>query len=331
MADALKPVPKLRRVLAGTVRVGAYVFLASLGCAALGARVVYADFQQASLQVGRELGGLSDVLGNTTTLGLNGVVMNVSSAFTDQSPSVVLDRFEEVCRAHPEMMARALADIPETVKKAAPSAREAGLHLGIVRKEEDGHGALTCFTDDRAASIGDVVTRLRSFTRTHDLSEFGRLRYVSVDRTPTGKTHVTTVWTDGRFNPSEMFPASGDSPGDDSAAVPRPPSAKRVFSGAAAGEPFGVRIYESGLPEADIRAFYLAEMPSLGWALVVDQPAHHAITYRKGATNVVYLTVQSKGDGAMVTITETMRTALPPAATSPAKGAADAADAANNP
>jgi hypothetical protein len=312
--DALKSVPKLRRALAGTVRVGAYVFVASLGCAALGARVVYADFQNASLQVGRELQGLTDVLGSTTTLGLNGVIMNVSSAFTDEAPSVVLDRFEQVCRAHPEMMARALADIPETVRQAIPATRDGKMQLGIVRKEADGHGALTCFTDDRAATIEDVVKRLRSFTTTHDLAEFGRLRYVSADRTATGKTHVMTVWTDGRFNPGEMFPASGDAPGDDSAAVPRPPSAKRIFSGAAAGEPFGVRIYESALSETAIRAFYLAQMPSLGWKLVADQPAHQAITYLKGTSNVVYLAVQPKGDGAVLTITETMRTAQPPGA-----------------
>ncbi len=297
------------RPFLGSLRVAGYVFVASSLCAAFGARVVYADFQEASLQVGNELTGLNDVLGSTNTLNINGVAMHVSTAFTDESPTEVLDRFEGMCQEHPEMLVRALTDIPQALLAAhvKPAAR---FELGVVRKERNGRGALTCFTDDRGASIHDVVARLQSFVKTHDLAEFGRFRYVYVDRTDSGKTHVTTIWTNGRFNVGEMFPATGDAPGFDSTMVPRPPGAKRILSGAAAGQPFGVRIYESSRSEAEIRAFYAAQMPS-DWKLVADKPSAHALAYLKTGGAVLYLTVQPKGDGTVVTLTETTHEAAP--------------------
>src|SRR5579863_7446176 len=86
------------RTTLGVLRVMTYAFVASLVCAGLGARVVYAKFEEGSLQAGRELAGLNDVLGSTKTLVLNGTTLNLSTAATDQAPSEVLDRFETMCK-----------------------------------------------------------------------------------------------------------------------------------------------------------------------------------------------------------------------------------------
>jgi hypothetical protein len=316
MMNPRRWVPMLRSRLGGTLRVGAYVFVASLGCAAVGARVVYADFGEATLQVGSELAGLNDVIGSTNTIAINGAVMNVASAFTDQSTTQVLDRFEAMCRSHPEMFTRALEEVPQSWQDSAHVSHEAARHLGIVRKERGPHGALTCFTDDRPASIGDVAVRLQSFVKTHDLAELGHFRYVYADKTPTGKTHVTTVWTDGPMRVGEMFPARGDAPGTDSHLVPRPPSSRRMLSGAAYGMPFGVRLYESRASVPEIREFYAKELEPNGWRLVTDQPEHHVLAYMANGGVTLYLTLQPRahgGEGTLVTITETQRAPLPSA------------------
>jgi hypothetical protein len=304
--------PWLRRVF-GISRVMTYAFVASLVCAGLGARAVYADLREASLQVGRELMALSDVLGSTKTLGINGAIMNVSTAITTQSPSQVLDRYEAVCRQHPDYLPRALAEIPKalesTVARAIPDPR---LRFGIIRGGNDDEGALTCFMDDRPASVGGVADRIRAFLRSRDLAELGRFRYVFVNRTKSGTTHVTTLWNDGPFKLGEMFPSSGDAPGDDSTMVPRPPGARRLFTAAAAGMPFGVRLYRSGHSEDEVRRFYQGAMAERGWTAVADMPDHHVAAYLKNAGTLLYVSTQATaGDGTMVTATETARADTP--------------------
>jgi hypothetical protein len=300
------------RMFFGVLRLSAYVFVVSLTCAALGARVVYANFEQGSVQMGRELLALQDVLASTKTIGINGAIMNISTALVDQSPAEVLDRFEAMCREHPDFLARALADLPAAAQEdAAKTVPDARLRLGIFRHDTKSDGALTCFTDDGASGSRDVLTRLRRFARSRDLSVFGRYRYVFVNRTQHGQTHVTAVWTNGPFNLGEMFPASGDAPGDDSALAPRPPAAKRTFSAAAARMPFGVRIYESTRSEADIRRFYADEMAQRGWALVGDRPAEHSVAYMKGPGALLYLSMVTAEGRTVVTTTETARADTP--------------------
>ena len=306
-ASALSP-----RAALGVMRVVAYAFVVSLLCAGLGARAVYASFEEGALQAGRELTGLSDVLGSTKTLGINGAIMNVSTAVTDESPSEVLDRFEAMCRAHPETLVRALENIPATLQaaaeKAVPSAR---LRLGIMRRDAGDDGALTCFTDDRPASMDGAIAHLRAFVKSRDLAELGHFRYVYVNRTGPGSTHVTTVWNNGRFNLGEMFPAAGDAPGSDSTMVPRPPNAKRTFSAAAAGVPFAVRIYDSGKSEGQIRSFYGEQMAARGWRVVSDRPTEHGAAYMKNAATILYLSMVPRGDRTVVTTTETAREDTP--------------------
>jgi hypothetical protein len=310
------PVVRWRRRFLGMMRLTAYVFCASLLCAALGARVVYSDVKEGSLQLGRELDSLDDLLGTTKTVFINGTAMNVSNATIEASPKDVLDRFETLCRAHPEFLARAFADIPETLRDQVIAPKEAA-HFGVMRAEANGDGAITCFMDDRPAGAKDLAARLKAFSDSWDLSEFGRFRYVyagAMSGVNAGKTRVRTVWADGAFNLKAMFPAKGDAAGFDSPVIPRPPGSRRILSATAAQVPFGVHIYDSPESKALLRAFYDEQMAALGWRRVPnggeqgsDPNEPDSIGYIADVGHAVYVSLRSKRGSTLVTTTETAR------------------------
>jgi hypothetical protein len=290
----------------GTVRVLTYAFFASLLIGGLAARKAVADLKDGTLEAGREMAQLDDVLGETKTMFVNGTVMNVSDAFTSQSPSEVLDRFETLCDAHPDAIARALSDIPATlqatVEKTVPNKR---LRMGIIRADVRDEGALTCFTDDQPLAMKDLPARLKSFAKSRDLSELGRFRYVYANKTKNGSTHVRTVWTEGSFNLSQMFPASGDAAGFDSTLVPRPPDSRRVFTATSAQVPYGLHIYDVAHGHDDVFSFYDGEMRSRGWARTEEKG--HTVVYMKDSGRMLYVTARPKGQHTFVTAVETAR------------------------
>jgi hypothetical protein len=296
-------------------RLTAYVFCANLALAALGTRVVSADLREGTLQLGRELASVGDVLGSTNTVFINGAAMNVSSAVTEMAPGEVLDRFEALCREHPQFLARAFSDIPETLRdKVIP--RRDGTRFGVMRAEAHGDGALTCFMDDRPTSLGDIPDRLNAFYRSGDLSEIGRFRYVYVQTLGPGKTRVRTVWADGPLKLKEMFPANRDAAGFDSPVVPRPPASRRVFSATAKQVPFGVHIYDAPEDPASLARFYDEQMASLGWRRVSDGKRNgEAAAYMMDVGHAVYVSFATRRERTIVTTIETARPSDPSGAT----------------
>ncbi len=278
--------------------------------AAFGARVVSADLKEVALQLGRELEPVSDVLGTTKTVFINGTAMHVSTAVTDKSPKEVLDRFESLCDAHPEFLARAFSDIPETLRAQVFAAKPglAGLHIGAMRSERNGDGALACFMDDRPSSAADLPARLKAFAESWDLSEFGRFRYVYVNGQTPGKTRVRTIWADGAIKLKEMFPPKGDAAGFDSPVLPRPVGSRRIFSATAAEVPFGVHIYETEQSKADLIEYYDGQMSSIGWSRVESKkPDADYVTYFADLGHAVYVAFAQRGTSTLVTTVETAR------------------------
>jgi hypothetical protein len=296
---------KWKRRFFGVARLTTYVFCVNLGLAVLGARAVSANLREGSLQLGRELAPVGDVLGATKTVFLNGAAMNVSNATTDLAPGAVLDRFEALCREHPALLARAFSDIPETLRNEILGAR-GGSRFGVMRAEAHGDGALTCFTDDRSLSLRDLPDRLSAFSESGDLSELGHFRYVYVRKLGSGKTAVRTVWTDGPLKLKEMFPASRDAAGFDSPAVPRPPESRRVFSATSAQVPFGVHIYDAPGDRESLARFYDERMDSLGWRRVAGGNRDEAI-YMTDKGHAVYVTFGARRERTIVTTIETSR------------------------
>ena len=312
---ARKPAPRLdgsplarwRRRFFGMMRLTAYVFCVSLLCATLGTRVVYGDLKEGTLQLGRELESLGDVLGTTKTVFINGAAMNVSNAITEESPKEVLDRFEALCRAHPELLERAFVDIPAALRDRVIAPAEA-IHFGVMRAEANGDGALTCFMDDRPAGVKDLPARLKAFSESWDLSEFGRFRYVYAGGLESGKTRVRTVWADGAMSLKAMFPAKGDAAGFDSPVIPRPPGSRRILSATSAQVPFGVHIYDSPENKQALRAFYDEQMTSLGWKPVLGGgDSRDEMGYMADVGHAVYVSFRGKSGRTLVTTTETAR------------------------
>jgi hypothetical protein len=233
--------------------------------------------------------------------------MNVSNAVTDLAPHDVLDRYEAICREHPQILERALADIPEALRDGHLDPRAAS-RFGVMRTEAHGDGALTCFMDDRSTAITDLPARLHAFTESGDLSEFGRFRYVYAQKLPSGKTAVRTVWADGPLKLKEMFPATGDAAGFDSPVVPRPPDSRRILSAGAAQVPFGVHVYDAPGNRESIEAFYDAQMDSRGWKRVVDARTRgETAMYMKDAAHTLYVTFGARRERTVVTTVETAR------------------------
>jgi hypothetical protein len=103
-----------------------------------------------------------------------------------------------------------------------------------------------------------------------------------------------------------MFPARGDADGADSPVVPRPPSARRILSAAAAQAPFGLRVYDSSDSRDSLRRFYDEEMASLGWNPAGEE-RRGTVVYMKDTGRMLYVTLSEKGTHTLVTAIETAR------------------------
>jgi hypothetical protein len=296
----------------GVLRVGAYLsVLLTILALALGRRA-YARAADVAWEASRELEGLADVVGSPKTLFINGAAMHVATATTEQSPKEVLDRFEALCREHPQFLARAMDDVPEEMRHRAEAAIPSMswhrlMGLGIVRHDLPDRGMLVCFTDDRPTHVADLKGRIQALKESGDLSELGRFHYVMVKRTPEG-SFVRTVWNQGSLPVAKMFPAQGDALGVDSPDVPRPPNSRRTLSATSTEVPFSVHVYEStdGLPA--MRAFYDREMAARGWKL---HDAGSTVAYEKPGADFVYCSFSAHDGRSTVIATATGRAGLP--------------------
>ncbi|MBV9947162.1 MAG: hypothetical protein JOZ69_09965 [Myxococcales bacterium] len=221
----------------------------------------------------------------------------------------MLDRFEAVCREHPQFLVRALSDVPATLLAKAGVAGTQAWRIGVLRKEAGNDGALTCYTDERPLDARTVMDRLKAFERTGDLAEFGHFHDVYVRRTGRS-SHVRAVWTDGEFNLKKMFPAQGDAAGSDSAIVPRPPNASRTLAASSAEVPYAVHVYRSDDTEDDLRRFYDREMGARGWVRAVDD-RQGTVSYLKGLAITMVTFTPGEGGKHLVSLTETAGSETP--------------------
>jgi hypothetical protein len=303
MTKPAKTLTRFQRAKA-IARLGAYVSFVLVVLAVLAARSVYASAVESSMGLGRELGKLGDVMTSTKKLSINGQTMFVSTAGTDQSVTVVLDRFEAMCAEHAAAMSEELARLPEAMKAAiTKGSRAAG--LGIVRKEHgDEEGIVACFANDEAGGSSSITARVTKLLETGDLSSMGRLRYVHASKTKKGGTHVVAVWTDGSVKLGEMFPKEGDAKGNDSNVAPRPGDAKRLLAAQVEGAPYALRVYESAM---SVDAYYAeldAKMKDAGWTRILSPNGSKAHGFVNGSGVEIVANADADGAKTLVTITE---------------------------
>ena len=262
--------PHLRRVL-GVTRLIAYGAVVSAGLGAFAARSAVADVSEGSLRVGRELDKLGDLLGNTNEITLNGEKIFFSQASTSDNVDTVLDRFQAHCDEDPGMAGVDWQDLAHTKLDPAHAPKT---KLGVMRTEAQSDGVVLCFRrNEGAAGSKTFATALTEFSSTKDLASIGDLRYVHASKAPTGQTSMQIVWTHGSFKMGNLFPRTdgSDTPGSDSAVLPRPDHSQRILTATAEHTPYVVRMYVTNDSADAALASYDAKMETSGWA-IIDPP-----------------------------------------------------------
>jgi len=246
----------------GTARVIAYGTVVSAVFGAITVRNAVADVRTQSLELGRKLAGLQDLVAGSHEYRLNGQSVYVSASESGDQVGEVLDRFEAHCK-----QSRAL-EAPEwnsLVDSKAPPGIKSGDRFGILRTDDAAakDGVVLCFTRENGAR--NFLDALQEFSNTSDLHAFGNVRYVHAVRED-GRTLVQTVWTDGSFKLDAIAQPQGhDAPGTDLAGVPRPAHAVRIMTAEAVGTPYTARIYTTSVPAREALDSYVATMRGQGW------------------------------------------------------------------
>ncbi len=260
----------------GLVRVWGYFSCVMAVCGVISIRHARAEYQDQTLQFGRQMVGLAKASNHEVTKVIfNGQPVHVGSSVTEDSAAHVLERYEEYCKSNPGQMGVDFTEIDKSgtvkplVKADEPAAPNADMpaiaKAGYVRSGTDEEGAVICFVKGPKTkpTTGEAF---QSFMSTGDLGAFGELRYAYASKGPSGKTLVLTVWTDSAFNLRDMVPEDGqDSPGEDFPEVPRVPNSTRVMAAKADGMPYGVNVYKTADSPSKTFDFFDREMKSKGW------------------------------------------------------------------
>ncbi len=272
------------RRVKGALRVLAYGTVVSAGLFVYSYRSAKADIGKSSMQVGRDLAQVADLLQETTQIRLNDQPVYVASAVTQEPLSDVLERFDKHCAASPGALGESWKGLAKAGKSLDPktdSKAAALVSAGIVHHETRKEGVVLCLVKG-SETRGTLTEAARAFTKTHDLGVLGKLRYAYAQVTPQGNTMVLTVWTEDRFNLGAIFPAEGEAPGKDPEGIPRPPDSKRLMSIDIAGTPFGTFVYRSKQEPAQLVGFYDAEMNAKGWTIIDPDQAYGAAQTGRG-------------------------------------------------
>lgn len=253
----------------GTLRVLAYGTVVSAGLFAYSYRSAKADIGASSMQIGRDLAEMSDLLQETTEIRMNDQPVFVASAVTTEPMSDVLERFDKHCAKSSNALGNAWKDLAKegkTLDSKDPRVTALGT-AGIVRHETRKEGVVLCLVRG-SQSQNTLREAAHEFTRTHDLGVLGKLRYAYTQVTPQGNTLVLTVWTEDKFDLGAMFPREGEAPGRDPEGIPRPPESKRLMSIDIAGTPFGTFVYRAKEAPANLLSYYDTTMDQKGYILI---------------------------------------------------------------
>jgi len=287
---------------ARALRLAAYSACVALGISCFAARALYAQTRESAFAFGQELVGLADLTAGAETVLLNGERFHHALVVSPEPLDSVLDRLVQHCESRPGLAGRAISELAQ---RQSPSHAPPGpLGHAIFREQDGTRGMVLCFVaaDGKAAQIG-WLSALRRFNQTHDLSEFGRLRYSFAETTAEHQTRVVTLWADTGLNLRTLFPAAGDAAGADSAVLPRPPSARRTLAASAPGTAFSVHAYRSQQSVAEAQKFYDAWLSARGW-----QSAHlselGASRYLRPDGYQAFISISRESDHTDITVTE---------------------------
>jgi hypothetical protein len=266
---------RLKRQLAGFIRVSTYLTVVGSLCAFCLARAASARIDEAVQQFGQgllqKLG--PEIIGEAQQLLVNGQRVMFSSQVSERPLASVLDELQRHCDSAANPALAALSALPAAAqRKDLLAGLEDPRRLTTDRYDTLDHamGQVACIAhpqDD--ADLGRALERALRFFESGDLSEVGDARYFLARKVTEQRTQVLSIWTEGHFDLLGMFPTEGDAPGSDSPVVPRPPTARRTFSAILPDRPYTVRMYESRETREAILGHYDRLMPAEGW---LEQP-----------------------------------------------------------
>jgi hypothetical protein len=269
-------------------------------------RSVYADVREVGLDVGHQLAQLEDVTSDGHLIEFNGALMHRSSAYATQDPHLILDRFENYCRLNAGAVTGALLNIRESLKDQIDMPKGPTARTAILREERDGRGMLACFVDDERSTPTSLAVRLKALIATGDLATLGHFRYVFTERSGSadGGTHVVTFWSEGPLVLKQLFPSSGDAPGEDSRVAPRPNRSRRILVASTDSYPAAVRIYESEETRAEATDHYKHALELRGFRPVETPSTATNTAYIREDGAHLFVSMASSGDRTAITVIE---------------------------
>jgi hypothetical protein len=252
----------------GYLRVAAYLGVLALVLCAVSIRSARAEVAEQALAMGRQMAMLAGAEGETTRVLVNGQAVLVGSTVSSDATSLVLDRFEDHCKKNLAQTSDSWRSaLTKRDRESEPQSEASAFETGVLRTGTD-DGIIVCFTRT-PGSKASVQEALDSFGRTGDLNAFGALRFAYAKPTSNGQTHVLTVWTEEGFDFRKiMFEEGKDVAGEDFAEVPRLPSSTRMMATRIDGAPYGMNVYVTPMPIADVTAFYDHAMSEAGWGVL---------------------------------------------------------------
>lgn len=272
----------------GWMRVFAFGTAVGIVCALVSIKFARAEVIDNALVVGRQMTELANSSKNQALkVRMNGQDVVYASQLSHDSPEAILDRYERLCK---ENAAQSPEDWKDLGAKAPANARgkdvaETG---GTMRGGSRDEGTVMCFVRS-STSKPKIGEALATFQATGELGAIGQLRYAYVRKTKKGATHVLAMWTMDKFNVKEMFPESGDAPGEDFADLPRPGDSRRLFSVQIAGAPYGLNVYESNEDPVALANSIDQRLTKSGWfAIDIEGEAKRNTPSLNGVTGRVY-------------------------------------------
>ncbi len=263
-----------------------------------------ACLSSAEAHLGESLMGFGEELAKWTNarpdskeghLNVNGLEVHRMTVSTPLGIKDSLDRLQRVCQQ------RGGFENPASLlgaRSANPNNPLPGKWDGALRHENNHAGVLTCIDTDRPLGVAELARRMQQFVKTGNLSDVGKLRYV-LARREGSVTSLLVLWTEGKASLLDMFPKSGDAPGQDLLDVPRPEGAARLLSASELGSPYGITVYRAPKqsPES-LRNWYSARLKERGWFIMKSANANTLAARRAGRTIVIHLAATALGQTA---------------------------------
>lgn len=252
-----------------------------------------AELEESLLQASRNLFALAEhwQVAEPRALYLNGARVIVATGRSEQPLALVLDHFQNHCRAHSGGLHPAWLQITDPKLRApAPD--------GVLRIDGDDVGMVACLDlGEKTLSAQEMADRLGRFAETLDLTALGGVRMVRAQRAG-AKTFFVAAFSDGPVSLSSMFPDNQDCPGQDLRDAPRPMRATRILSAWQEGHASELHVYQTKTSVDDAFERYAAAMEQSGWTLHDDTRLSSAevfgAVFVRGHDSVV---VDARADG----------------------------------